>query len=134
MAAANITPNPPSNAAPLGICSIDPTSGLVYSPGCANYTPITTAGTTTLDSGGGIFYGFTAISAGTGFTIVPYDIFTSTVGTTTSTTTNQLYAIATAGGLTGTVNIAAGAAGVRYNNQLVIVTAGTPGSFNVLWD
>jgi hypothetical protein len=122
------------NAAPFATCAIDPTSGLVYSPGCANYTAITTAGTSTIKSGGGIFYGFVAVANGTSFTLTPYDVYVSVTGTTTSTTTTQMYPTSTAGTPSSTVNITAGAAGVRFNGQLLAVTAGTPGQFNVLWD
>jgi len=130
-----VTPLSASNGnAPLAVCSIDPTSGLVYSLGCANYTPVTTTGTTTIKATGGIFYGYVAVANGTSFTITPYDIYTSVTGTTTSTTTAQLYATSTTGGATSSINITAGAAGVRVNGSLVVVTTGTPGQWNVLWD
>jgi len=129
-----VNPTAPSNASPFATCAFDPTSGLYYSPGCANYTAITTAGTSTVKTGGGIFYGFVAVATGTAFTITPYDIYVSVTGTTTSTTTTQMYATSTTGGATSSINITAGAAGVRVNGSLVVVTTGTPGQWNVLWD
>ena len=130
-----VTPLSASNgAAPLAVCSIDPTSGLVYSLGCANYTAITTAGTSTIKPTGGIFYGFVAVANGTAFTITPYDIYVNVTGTSTTTTTSQMYPITTAGTPSSSINITAGAAGVRINGQLVMVTTGTPGQWNVLWD
>ena len=123
-----------NSSSPFATCAIDPTSGLVYSPGCANYTAVTTAGTSTIKPTGGIFYGFVAVATGTSFTITPYDIYTTVTGTSTTTTTSQMYATSTAGAATGSINITAGAAGVRINGQLVVVTAGTPGQWNILWD
>ena len=132
MAGSTLTPTPPSNqAAPLGICHIDPTSGTIYSPGCANYTPLSTAGTTTIDSsGGGILYGFNAISIGTSWTITAYDVYVT--GTTTNT--NQMIATQTAAAVGFQGNPGSGGTGVRYNGNLVVVTTGTPGLWNVLWD
>jgi len=126
----------PGNAAPLGVCNIDPTSGLVYSPGCANYTPIDTAGTTTVDANpnGGVLYGFNAISTGTTWTITAYDIYTVKSGTVTSTYTNAMIATQTAASTGFQGNPGSGGTGVRYNGLLVVVTTGTPGLWNVLWD
>ena len=132
MAGSTLFPTPPTNAsAPLGICSIDPTSGLIYSPGCANYSVLNTAGTTTVDSsGGGILYGFNAISVGTSWTITAYDVYVT--GTTTNT--NQMVATQTAASTGFQGNPGSGGTGVRYNGNLVVVTTGTPGVWNVLWD
>ena len=132
MAGSTLFPTPPSNASvPLGICHIDPTSGTIYSPGCANYTVLNTAGTTTVDStGGGILYGFNAISVGTSWTITAYDVYVT--GTTTNT--NQMIATQTAASTGFQGNPGSGGTGVRYNGNLVVVTTGTPGVWNVLWD
>lgn len=132
MAGSTLTPTPPSNSfAPLGICNIDPTSGTIYSPGCANYTPLNTAGTTTIDSsGGGILYGFNAINTGTTWTITAYDVYVT--GTTTNT--NQMIATQTAAATGFQGNPGSGGTGVRYNGSLIVVTTGTPGLWNVLWD
>jgi len=123
---------PPSNSVPLGVCFIDPTSGLAYSSGCANYTTISTAGTTTVDSnpGGGISYGLYCLATGTTWTATLYDVYV--VGTTTST--GQLIATTTAAALGFQANPGPGGTGVRYNGNLIMVTTGTPGSWNVLWD
>lgn len=132
MAGPVMTPAPPSNSAvPLAVCSLDPTSGLIYSPYCANYTPVNTAGTTTIDSsGGGILYGFNAISVGTLWTITAYDVYVTGV----TTNTNQLVATQTAATTGFQGNPGSGGTGVRYNGNLVVVTTGTPGLWNVLWD
>jgi len=135
---------PPSNATPNGMCSIDPTTGLVYSNGCANYAVITTAGTTTLGGndpagrGGGLLFGVSLISTGTSLALTPYDLVFTTAGTTTNTTTNQLMvALSGVSVSTGDFNGAAGytGVGVQFLGSLIVVTAGT-GSFqwNVLWD
>jgi len=123
---------PPSNPVPLGICHIDPTSGVIYSPGCANYTVINTAGTTTVDpyAGGGVFYGMNAIAVGTSWTATAYDIYVTGV----TTNTGQLIATQTAASTGFQGNPGSGGTGVRYNGILVIVTTGTPGSWNILWD
>lgn len=123
---------PPSNGVPLGICNIDPTSGLVYSPGCANYTTINTAGTTTVDAlaGGGIYFALNCLSVGTSWTATAYDIYVT--GTTTNT--GQLIATQTATAVGAQGGAGPAGLGVRYNGSLVVVTTGTPGSWNVLWD
>lgn len=123
---------PPSNTQPLGVCFIDPTSGLAYSSGCANYTTISTAGTSTVDSnpGGGVLYGFYCLSVGTTWTVTAYDVYVT--GTTTNT--GQLIATQTAAATGFQANPGSGGTGVRYNGNLVVVTSGTPGSWNVLWD
>lgn len=131
---------PPSNSTPSGVCSIDPTTGLVYSNGCANYAVVITAGTTTLGGndpagrGGGLLFGASVITVGTGWTITPYDLVFTTSGTTTSTTTNQLMAITTATAAGQFQGPGGGSLGVQFLGSLIVVTAGTPGQWNVLWD
>jgi len=99
--------------------------------GNCQYTALTTAGTTTINPGGtgvasqpGVLYGMLEVSAGTVFAATFYDI----VGTATST---LLSGTGTAG-----QNIPAGppGIGVRYRGALVVVTSGTPGLINALWD
>jgi len=121
---------PPSNMMPLGICNIDPTTGNVYSMGCANYVVITTTGTTTIKNGGGVFYGINCISTGTTWTLTPYDIVVA--GTTT--TTNTLHATQTATNNGFQANPGPGGTGVQFLGALTIVTAGPPGIWNALWD
>ena len=125
-----VTPVSPGNLSPLAVCNVDPGSGIVYSPGCANYTYINTAGTTTLKTGGGVYYGLNAIIVGTSWTAVPYDINVTGTATTTNllTSTNT----ATAVGFQGVPG--PGGTGVRYTGTLAVVTSGTPGGWNVLWD
>ena len=121
---------PPSNVMPLGICNIDPTTGNIYSMGCANYQAISTAGTTTIARTGGVFYGINCISTGTTWTLTPYDIVVA--GTTT--TTNTLHATQTAANNGFQANPGPGGTGVAFLGALTIVTTGTPGLWNVLWD
>jgi hypothetical protein len=98
--------------------------------GASNYTTLTTAGTNTLAQGGGVYYGVNVLSAGTSWTASPFDVVVT--GTTTTTATLAAISTATGPGIIG----APGAAGVgvRFNGNLVLVTAGTPGAFNALWD
>lgn len=123
--------SPPSNAMPLAVCNMDAGSGLVYSIGCADYAVISTAGTTTVHPGtGGVYYGLNCIAVGTTWTAAPFDVYA--VGTVT--TTNALHAVQTATAAGFQANPGPGGTGVRFNGQLVLVTAGTPGIWNVLWD
>jgi hypothetical protein len=93
-----------------------------------NYSVISTAGTTAVASGGGVYYGVNVVSTGTSWTVTPYDIVVS--GTTTNTLAAT--ATATAAGLLGAPG--ATGVGVRFLGQLALVTTGTPGQFNALWD
>jgi hypothetical protein len=95
-----------------------------------NYTSLTTAGTSTLAQGGGVYYGVNVLTTGTAWTASPFDV----VVTGTTTTTNTLAAISTATGPGVTGAPGASGVGVRFNGNLVMVTAGTPGAFNALWD
>ena len=125
-----MTPVCPGNSAPLAVCNIDPGSGIIYSPGCANYQYINTAGTTTLKTTGGVYYGLNCIAVGTTWTATPYDI--NVTGTTT--TTNNLTAQITAAAVGFQGVPGPGGTGVRFTGSLVVVTSGTPGGWNVLWD
>jgi hypothetical protein len=115
---------------PLGICNIDPATGNVYSVGCAHYAVVTTTGTTTIKNGGGVYYGVNCISTGTTWTLTPYDIVVA--GTTTTTTTLNATQTATNKGFQA--NPGPGGTGVGFLGALTIVTSGTPGIWNVLWD
>jgi hypothetical protein len=113
-------------AAPMGVSGIDPDSGVAYAIGLANATALTTAGTTTVDATGmGVFYGFNVVSVGTSFTAQAFDVLgTSSLaltGTNTATAVGQSFS-------PGPI------AGVRYGGNLVVVTSGTPGIINTLWD
>lgn len=115
--------------------------GPLYNGNC-NYTPISTLGTTTVNPGpaaagqsfAGVFYGFNVLSTGTaGMGLAAYDIFTTVTGTGTVTSTNQLLA-ATTTGPGQVVSAAPGELGIRYRGSLVVVTTGTAGGVNALWD
>ena len=106
--------------------------------GNCQYTPINTAGTTTLNPGQpgnpaidpGVFYGVEQLAPGTGFLFTVYDIVPATPNAAVSTNT-----LLNGTGSAGQV-FAPGPAGigVRYRGALVVVTAGTPGAINALWD
>lgn len=119
-------PPVPNRQAPLAICGVDPDSGDVYSIGLANITAISTVGTTTVEAGQGVFYGFTVINVGTSFAANAYDILAGT-----STTTLQVLPGGTSVGAFGP---GPGNQGVRYANSLVVITTGTAGLINTLWD
>lgn len=94
----------------------------------ANYTVISTAGTTTVAQGGGVFFGLNVVSTGTSWTATPYDIVVA------GTTTNQLTATGTAASVGGLDIPGVTGLGVRFLGTLALVTTGTPGQFNALWD
>lgn len=106
--------------------------------GNCQYTAISTAGTTTLNPGQpgpiapspGVLYGLQQIAAGTSFAATVVDIIPATA-VTAITTNTLLSGTGTAGqrfvaGLEGV--------GVRYRGALVVVSSGTPGQINALWD
>lgn len=101
-------------------------SGPIEVVNAVNYTAITTAGTTTVASNGGVFYGLNVVSIGTAFTAVSYDI--------QGTTTNNIVGISTAAALGVLGGAAPAGVGVRFTGSLVVVTAGTAGQYNALWD
>jgi hypothetical protein len=117
----------------------------LYQGNCG-YTPITAAGTTTLNPGPaagpgvglaspatfGAFYGASWYATGTTFAITVYDVQTTVNQNGTTTVTNTLM---NGTGTAGQV-ISAGppGVGVRYKGALVCVTTGTPGGINALWD
>jgi hypothetical protein len=120
-----------------------------------NYTPISTAGTTTVDPGPaspgigvgignfGVFYGVSALNAGTATgtftsaipTVAVYDIIPAQGNN--AVTTNTLLGLQTATGAGQNFQANVGAPGPRYRGALVVVTAvtqGTAAGFNVFWD
>ena len=108
--------------------------------GNLQYTPISTAGTTTLNPGQsagvqsacGVLGGVIAVALGTTWAFTAYDIIPATPGGAASSTNTLLNGTATAAGQV----FQAGVNGdcVRYRGALVVVTSGTPGIFNALWD
>lgn len=112
----------------------------VLGVGNLQYTVLTTAGTTTLNPGQasgvasqpGVLGGFVAVAVGTTWSFTAYDIIPATPGGAAAGTNTLLNGTATAAGQ----QFPAGLNGenVRYRGALVVVTAGTPGVFNALWD
>ena len=103
--------------------------------GNCNYTPYNAVGTQTINQQGapglgGMFYGGIFVQNGTSYTATYYDLIVQ--GTTT--TTNQLTATSTASGSGPTVLPGPPPLGVRYRGSLVLVTTGTAGLINSLWD
>jgi hypothetical protein len=101
-------------------------AGPIYA-GNSGYTPLSTIGTQTVNQGPGVLYGFNLNGTGTTWNIAALDIFTA--GTTT--VTNTLFSGAASG-----ANLPAGVPGIgiRYRGSLVVVTTGTAGAGNTLWD
>lgn len=122
-------PNPPYSVAniqsPMAVIAVDPVTGAAGNSNVATYTVISTAGTTTAKSTSGAFLGLSVIAVGTAFTATAYDI---------GTTTNTIMGTQTASAVGQTMSGAPGGNGVRFLSSLVIVTAGTAGQYNALWD
>lgn len=113
------------------------------------YTPLNTAGTTTLNPGQsgapgvgqqgggpssfGVLYGVATLAPGTGFGFTAYDLIPPTgIGTNTATVTNTLMNGTNSAGVVQSAGLAG--MGVRYKGALIVVTSGTPGLLNALWD
>ena len=107
----------------------------------AQYFPLTTAGTYTVDSGPaaptyvrsepGVLYGYYISTYGTTPVLSCYDVYITPTGTTTtlilngtSTAVNQAFMPMGAGNPIG----------VRYRGALVVVVTGTANGVNLLWD
>lgn len=101
--------------------------------GNCQYTVVSTVGTSTLNPGQasgppispGVFFGATMQAVGTSFGITALDIAgtsTQTLMSGTGTAVGQRLVA----GLEGV--------GVRYRDALVVVTTGTAGAYNALWD
>ena len=91
----------------------------------AQYTVITTAGTTTVKATAGLYFGAYDPVLGTGTASTAFSVFDGTVpiqGSSTLTAVNQLSSPLPAG------------IGIRVKTALVVVTAGTGVNLNVLWD
>jgi hypothetical protein len=102
--------------------------------GNANYTNYAAVGTQTIGAAApgtpGVLYGGIFVQNGTAYTATYYDL----VVTGTTTASNQLTATTTAAGSGPTVLPGPGPLGVRFKGTLVLVTTGTAGSINTLWD
>jgi hypothetical protein len=110
-----------NSQSPSAVVNVDPATGATGGGNIYNYTPISTAGTTTLHTGGGLFGGIIITGSGTSWTNTVYDIGTATnviSPTGTATAVGQTF----------------GVGGIRNTGTLVVVTTGTPGSLNALWD
>ena len=113
----------------------------VLGEGNCQYSVINTAGTSTLNSGPAsgvqsqcsVFFGMVAIAQGITWAFTVLDVLppalpggtsagTNTLLNGTATAANQQFA-------PGPVGV-----GVRYRGSLVVVTTGTPGAYNALWD
>lgn len=119
--------------------------------GNCRYTALTTAGTTTICQGPssfgaaypvnygdgpgaavGCFYGFTTLAAGTSFAATFYDVVQGLPsGPSTLTTNTLMNGTGTAGQV---LTPGPAGVGVRFTGSLVVVTSGTPGALNALWD
>lgn len=118
-----------SAAQSASIAGFDLESGVAHDVGVCKATALTTAGTATLTNpqgAGGVYYGVNCISTGTGFAVAAYDI--------NGTATKQLAALSTAAAVGAQGYPAAPGQGVRFLGVLAIVTTGTPGQYNALWD
>jgi hypothetical protein len=124
--------------------------------GNAQVTAITTAGTTTLNPGQqgmvqpggqplgqsgnlaaspGVFYGFDWTATGTSYAATAVDLVPPTLAQYNAGTGTQTFTLAN-GTLTAGQRQVAGleGVGVRYRGALVVITAGTPGAVNALWE
>jgi hypothetical protein len=118
-----VTLVPANINAPQAIVAIDPATGSVVGAGVAGYTAISTVGTTTVKATAGVYFGININGTGTTFGVGVYDVVVA------GTTTNTLLAPSTYGlGNQGNAGV-----GIRFT-QLVVVTTGTAGNVNVLWD
>jgi hypothetical protein len=111
-------------ATPLQIQELNPVAPIPYG---ANATVINSNGTSTINSGGGLYYGCSAIGLGTLWTVAVFDVVgTSSKTLATSISVAALGALALAG---------PAGVGIKYLGNLITVTAGTlAGTLNVLWD
>lgn len=106
--------------------------------GNGQYTAISTAGTSTLNPGQasgpptsfGVLYGVNQVAPGTSFAFTVLDIVPQqgSVAVQTNTLMNGT------GSANQQFNGGVPGVGVRYKGALVVVTTGTPGLINVLWD
>lgn len=131
---------PANISTPVAVSIVDPITGVMLSvplstqdvkPYGANYTRISTSGTTTVDPGpGGLYYGVSVLNAGTLWTATAYDIVVSGTSTATNPLSVSTSLVLGIGATAGPPSL-----GVRYSGALVVVTSGTlAGNLNCLWD
>ena len=122
-----LTPNlpfplvPPDIYAPEGVSGIDPTSGVSFGLGVANYTPIGTIGTNTVKASAGVFYAVSVTGTGTAWVGTVLD-GTATLATGTLSAVGQLLTGSPAG------------VGIVCKTSILFITTGTAGSGTILWD
>lgn len=112
----------------------------VLSQGNCQYTPISTAGTYTLNPGPvqgppsqpGVFFGMQAVGSGTTWAFTAFDVVPASPGGAAASTNTLLNGTTTAQGQQFPAGVTG--VGVRYRGALVLVVTGTPGAFNALWD
>lgn len=110
----------------------------LLSVGNGQYTPVSTIGTQTLNQGQpgpvaphpGVLYGYIATSTGTAGMVVTY---LDVIPTGTSSTTNTLM-VGTATAPGQILQAGVPGVGIRYRGALILVTTGTAGGGNSLWD
>ena len=121
MVSENIVPNKPvASVIPAGVASVDANTGIVHDIGACKYTPIGTIGTNTVNANPCVFYAVAETGTGTSWVATVLDgTSTLAVGTLSAGALVQ-------GGPAGL--------GIRCNTSLIVVTTGTAGSGNVLWD
>lgn len=109
---------------PTAVAAFDANSGIVHDIGACQYTPITTNGTTTVKASAGIYYGCEIVSLGTATAA----IITALDGTNTiANSTSSL-----GGSVVGSPGPAG--LGIRCLTSIIVVTSGTAGTTNALWD
>ena len=113
------------NATPLGVIVTDPITSAPAAGLVASYTGITTTGTTVVKASAGVFVGIEALNTGTAMTVVVYD------GTASSA--NVVLGTATVAALGPVLGPPAGV-GIRCLTGITVVTGGTMGAVNCLWD
>jgi hypothetical protein len=110
-----------ANSTPAYVESGDVGSGIIHDIGAAAYTAIGAIGTNTVKASPGVFYGIAVTGTGTTWVATVLD-GTNTIATGTLTGAGQF------------VTAAPSPLGVRCLTSILVVTTGTAGTGNVLWD
>lgn len=112
---------------------------LLLGLGNGQYTAISTAGTATLNPGQaagpatsfGVLYGVNQLTAGASFAFTVLDAIPAQGPAVPAQTNTLLNGTGTAN---QQFNAGVPGVGIRYRGALLVVTTGTPGLINVLWD